>query len=253
VTARAEFLERIRRHVRTSPGLFRASVSERPPRPSDAAEIIRRQLAEGWPQTLERFRVEFERVGGIFHRAASMGAVPDVVTGIARERGAQRVVTWHAHALGAEWPETLAARGLAVEPMPRGPLADEATRPDLRRAIAAADIGLTGVDLAVAETGSLVLISGEGRPRSTSLVPPYHVAVFGPSCLVESLGQLGVYLEAWHGAGAPPWRGGAVTIITGPSRTADIELTLTKGVHGPKELHAIFVDGDPGAEPRPHA
>ncbi len=77
-------------------------------------------------------------------------------------------------------------------------------RAALREKIAAAEIGLTGADLAIAETGSLVLVSGHGRPR--------------------------------------PGRGAAVHVITGPSRTADIELTLTRGVHGPKEVHAIFVD-----------
>ena len=79
--------------------------------------------------------------------------------------------------------------------------------------------------------------------RSTSLLPPYHVAVFDRDALVESLTQVGVFLEAWHDGEPAPWCGGAINVITGPSRTADIELTLTRGVHGPKEVHAIFVDG----------
>jgi L-lactate dehydrogenase complex protein LldG len=128
--------------------------------------------------------------------------------------------------------------------MPPGAIDEESRRPALRRRIADAEIGLTGADLAVAETGSLVLIAGAGRPRSTSLLPPCHIAVFGPSALVESLVQVGVVLEAWHSDAIPTWRGGAINVITGPSRTADIELTLTRGVHGPKELHAIFVDGE---------
>jgi L-lactate dehydrogenase complex protein LldG len=98
------------------------------------------------------------------------------------------------------------------------------------------------VDLAIAETGTLVLMSGAGRPRTTSLLPTVHVAVFGREALVESLEQVGLFLEAWH-EGEPPADGGAViNFITGPSRTADIELTLTRGVHGPKEVHAIFVE-----------
>jgi L-lactate dehydrogenase complex protein LldG len=244
MTTRAAFFERLRGQVLVSPGSRGAASSERVPRSREAMDLIRRQLAERWPQTLARFRAEFERVGGVFHRVAVEAAVPDMVAGIARERELGRIVTWHGDTLGAGWGEALTGKGLAVETMPPGALADEATRPALRRAIAEADLGLTGVDLAVAETGSLVLVSGAGRPRSTSLVPPVHVAVFGPSSLVESLAQLGVYLAAWHGDGAPRWRGGAVNIITGPSRTADIELTLTMGVHGPKELHAVFVDAD---------
>ncbi len=115
-------------------------------------------------------------------------------------------------------------------------------RAALREKIAAAEIGLTGADLAIAETGSLVLVSGHGRPRSTALLPPYHVAIFDREVLVESLEQTGVFFEAWHEGQAEPGRGAAVHVITGPSRTADIELTLTRGVHGPKEVHAIFVD-----------
>ncbi len=66
-----------------------------------------------------------------------------------------------------------------------------------------------------------------------------HVAVFGPEALVPGLDEAAVVLEAWHAAGPA---GANVVFITGPSRTADIELTLTRGVHGPKELHAVFVD-----------
>ena len=127
--------------------------------------------------------------------------------------------------------------------MPPAGLEPAAERQAVRDVIAAADLGVTGADLAVAETGSLVLLSGAGRPRSTSLLPPYHVAVFDRDVLVESLAQAGLFLEAWHDGEPAPWRGGVINFITGPSRTADIELTLTRGVHGPKEVHAIFVDG----------
>ena len=66
--------------------------------------------------------------------------------------------------------------------------------------------------------------------------------MFGPAALLETLEQLGVMLEAHHADPARVDGGGVITFITGPSRTADIELTLTRGVHGPKEVHAIFVD-----------
>jgi L-lactate dehydrogenase complex protein LldG len=242
VTTRAEFLGRIREQVRRSPRRFQADSARRPPHPAAEAETIRRELEERWPETLEAFRREFEGVAGVFHRVASIDMVPGVVSRIAHEREAHELVSWHSTALGADLAPALGARGLDVQQMPAGEPHSVAERERLRAIAARADLGLTGVDLAIAETGTLVLVSGAGRPRSTSLLPPCHIAVFDRTALVESLRQVGVFLEAWHGDGRPPAAGGAVNFITGPSRTADIELTLTRGVHGPKEVHAMFVE-----------
>jgi L-lactate dehydrogenase complex protein LldG len=240
VTTRAEFFARLRREVGHAPRLFPAEPAARPRHAAEVVETIRRELAERWPETLERFKREFERVAGVFHRVATPADVPAVIAGIARARGARRLVAWHPDALGADWSAALAKDGVASELMPAGAAASETERARLREASAAADLGLTGVDLALAETGTLVLRSGPGRPRSTSLLPPYHVAVFDRGALVESLQQVGVFLEAWHAR--DDGLGGAINFITGPSRSADIELTLTRGVHGPKEVHAIFID-----------
>ena len=242
MTSRAEFLSRIRAEIKQTAGLFPARVAERPSRPRDRAETLCRELAERWRETLERFRQEFERAGGVFHDVAHSHDVPDVVSTIARERHAGRLIAWHPRALGVDWSGPLAARGLVTRLMPAAGLDGAAERKEMRTVIADADLGLTGVDLAIAETGSLVLRSGSGRPRSTSLLPPYHVAVFDHRALVESLEQVGVFLEAWHEGETPTEHGGVINVITGPSRTADIELTLTRGVHGPKEVHAIFVE-----------
>jgi L-lactate dehydrogenase complex protein LldG len=243
MSGRAAFLGRIRAEIDKTHGLFSAAVTPRPSHPREIAEALRRELVERWRETLERFRVEFERVGGVYHRVATAEEVPDVIVGIAHAREARTAIAWHPSALGPDWPAALTARGLATVAMPAGGLESAGERQALRDLIAAADLGVTGVDLAVAETGSLVLLSGSGRPRSTSLLPPYHVAVFDRDALVESLGQVGLLLEAWHDGEPAAWRGGVINIITGPSRTADIELTLTRGVHGPKEVHAVFVEG----------
>ena len=242
MTTRAEFLGRIREQVRRAPGRFAASTARRPQHPAAEAETIRRELAERWPETLEAFRREFEGVAGVLHRVASIDMVPAVVARIAREGEARELVAWHASALGADLTPALEAQGLAVHQMPDVEPTAEDERARLRASAARAGLGLTGVDLAIAETGTLVLVSGAGRARSTSLLPPCHVAVFDRTALVESLRQVGVFLEAWHGDGVPPARGASINFITGPSRTADIELTLTRGVHGPKEVHAIFVE-----------
>ena len=239
---RAAFLGRIRTEMARA-GAVAGAPTPWPSHPREIAETLRRELAERWPETLEGFRVEFERVAGVYHRVASVSEVPGVIGGIARECGARRGIAWHPAALGVDWTSELLAQGLDTVAMPAAGVESPVERQALRDLIAAADVGVTGVDLAIAETGSLVLLSGSGRPRSTSLLPPYHVAVFDRSALVESLAQVGVFLEAWHDGRPEAWRGGVINVITGPSRTADIELTLTRGVHGPKEVHAIFVEG----------
>ena len=244
-TTSAEFLARIRGEMAKTRGLFPASPAERPAQPRQRLDLLRRELSERWPQTLARFRSEFERVAGVFHRVTSASDVPAELERICHERAARRLIAWPAEELGVAIAPALSAAGIAVESMPHDRPPDVERR-RLRALIAEADLGVTGADLAVAETGTLVLVSAAGRPRTTSLLPPCHVAVFDRTVLVESLEQVGLVLEAWHDGPAPPERGAAINFITGPSRTADIELTLTRGVHGPKEIHVIFVDGGLG-------
>ena len=240
MTTRAEFLDRVRTQMAKTRGLFPATPAPRPGNPREAAELVRRQLAERWPQALERFRAEFERVAGVFHRVPSLAELPALLARIAAEKQAREVVGWEAGALGWDLSAALARHGLTVLPAPAGD--GDAERRRHREEAARAPLGVTGVDWALAETGTLILASGPGRPRSTSLLPDTHVAVFGPGHLVESLEQVGLLLEAMHADGGAGVPGGMINFITGPSRTADIELTLTRGVHGPKEVHAVFVD-----------
>jgi L-lactate dehydrogenase complex protein LldG len=240
VTTRADFLGRIRAEMRKVGVPGPAAPAERA-RHAEAAHAVRRQMSERWPEALVRFVEEFERVAGVFHRVPNAADVPDVIRGIAAERGAREIVTWEPAALGMDLGGGAVGGELAVLPAPGG--ADETARLRHRHEAARAGIGVTGADLAVAETGTLVLVSGAGRPRSTSLLPETHVAVFGPGALVESLEQVGVILEALHVEPARGMSGAVINFITGPSRTADIELTLTRGVHGPKHVHVVFVDG----------
>lgn len=250
MTTRAEFLARIRGQMATTRGLVEAATASRPARPRERLEVLRRELVERRPRSLERFRTEFERVAGVFHRVATVAQVPAVLERICRERDARSVVTWATSRLGVDAEPALTAAGVAMHAMPTAvPALDERHR--LRDIIARADVGVTGAELAVAETGTLVLRSAAGQPRSTSLLPACHVALFDGAALVETLEHVGIVLEAWHDGAAPDDGGAVINLITGPSRTADIELTLTRGVHGPKEVHAIFVDA--GLPARPHA
>lgn len=99
------------------------------------------------------------------------------------------------------------------------------------------DVGITSAQAGIAETGTLVLDSSQERNRLVSLVPPVHIAILDASKIFLTLGETLAALE--NGRGLSP----AITFITGPSRTADIELTLTLGVHGPQELYVIINEG----------
>jgi L-lactate dehydrogenase complex protein LldG len=240
MATRAEFLQRIRTEVRRTPGLFPASSAARPARPAEAALAVRRQLSERWPQALERFIAEFQRISGVFHRVGRLEDVADVIRVLAREKQASELITWDLRPLGIDFRSSPELQGLSVAAALRDGGAEARQR--YLEAAPRAQIGVTGADFALAETGTLILISGAGRPRSTSLLPETHVAIFGKDQLLETLEQMGVMLEALHVNPAGAMSGAVINFITGPSRTADIELTLTRGVHGPKEIHAIFVE-----------
>jgi L-lactate dehydrogenase complex protein LldG len=96
------------------------------------------------------------------------------------------------------------------------------------------DVGITGAQWAIAETGTLVLESGAERHRLTSLIPPVHICILEADNIRHSMGEI---LEIVHGELSR-----TVTFITGASRTSDIELTLAIGVHGPRELHVIVIE-----------
>jgi len=96
-------------------------------------------------------------------------------------------------------------------------------------------VGITGAFCAIAETGTLMTMSGRDTPAAVSLLPETHVAVVRKSRIVRGME------EAWQLARAELGRlPRAVTFISGPSRTADIEQTVTLGAHGPYRVHVIL-------------
>ncbi len=103
-----------------------------------------------------------------------------------------------------------------------------------RERLLEAPLGVCCVQAAIAETGTLVLGSASERHRLVSLVPPTHIALVRTQDLVWDLDDA---MEQLSGGSLPP----LVSFITGPSRTADIELTLVVGVHGPQEVHVVLL------------
>lgn len=97
------------------------------------------------------------------------------------------------------------------------------------------DAGITGVTCAVAETGTLVCQSGPDRARGGSLIPPLHIALLSAAMILPDLCDCLALISA--GSQLPA----NVNLITGPSKTADIEGILVTGVHGPREVHVILL------------
>ena len=108
-------------------------------------------------------------------------------------------------------------------------------REELRALCAAADVGITSADYALADTGSLVMIASPREARLVSLLPPAHIAVVPRERILTGLDELFSILPN------PAETTSSMVLITGPSRTADIEQILVRGVHGPGQITVVVV------------
>ena len=173
------------------------------------------------------------------HRASSGEAAVGVVVDLAASVGARQIAR-SVQAVFSEIPvdEALGNAGLGVATAVMGESRD---REEVRQDIIRSDVGVTGVDYAVAETGSVVVVPRAGLSRLVSLVPPVHIALVRPQDVVESLDDVFLLRRLeYHRNGGD--MGSYLNFITGPSRTADIEQTIVIGVHGPKEVHMVLLD-----------
>lgn len=195
-----------------------------------------------------RLQRELEGVGGSVARVKHVAEAAQYVTRLAKEKGAEVVVRWQSDLLDTlEIDDALQAGGANVHTA--APSASEAEaasrRQEMRDLLARADLGLSGVDAVVAETGTLMLTAQPGQMRGVSLLPPVHVAVARTDQIVATFADA---LHTVRQAEEDVQQNltSCISFVTGPSRTGDIELKLTVGVHGPGELHLVLLD-EPGA------
>jgi L-lactate utilization protein LutC len=120
---------------------------------------------------------------------------------------------------------------------------DQLDKSGEKEAFFVADVGITGADALIAETGTVVQQSRPSQPRSLSLLPPVHVVVADRTTLVLDLFDLFADKTDLPSC---------LSLITGPSKTGDIEMRLVTGVHGPGEVHVVLIDG-PIPSPPPAA
>jgi L-lactate utilization protein LutC len=184
----------------------------------------------GGADPVGRFAAELSAAGGVCRVVADRAAAVAVVCEIVRDKAAKRVLVGSGPVIDAlDLQRLLRDSGLEVSGADAG-----------RETVFAADVGVTGVDYLVAETGSLVLLTAPDQPRSLSLLPPVHVAVADRSQLVPDL--FDIFPERVEKPRLPA----CVTLVTGPSKTGDIELRLVTGVHGPGEVHVVLIDDGKG-------
>jgi len=118
----------------------------------------------------------------------------------------------------------------------------QVAREQLRQYFIDAGMGISGCNIAIADSGTLVLVSNEGNGRLTTTLPPIHVAVLGIEKIVPTIDDATAILKVLARSATGQKQSSYVSFITGPSRTGDIELSLTTGVHGPKQVHIVLID-----------
>ncbi len=174
-------------------------------------------------EKLERFRTAIEALGGEFHLAASNQEARTLAAGLTNGKTAVASHSAFLEECGI----------LTLENVCRAP----DTHEEVKAASAAADVGITSADFALADTGTLVLLTSPEESRLVSVLPAAHLAIVPVARLLSGLDELFVNVPL------PVGQSSAMVLITGPSRTADIEQILVRGVHGPGEVHVVFVRG----------
>ena len=185
---------------------------------------------------VQRFAEEVTAVGGQAFVVADEEGAKGKLWELLSQAGAKSTVGWQHELL-----DRLAVRELLVSKQVEWLDAErlQGLPPgEQRQRMLACDVGITSCEVAIAETGSLMMCSRLGRERLASLIAPVHIAIIERRQIVPDL------IDAFHllgerGIEAMPSN---VTFITGPSKTGDIELQLTTGVHGPGVWQVIIID-----------
>ena len=226
MTTRDAFLQRVR--IAVTEGNRHGGVPSLP-------ERGRIGYQGGGDDPIERFCAEFTAAGGQPFVAADREAAWTRIQKILDRHQARKIALGSGGLIG-QFDLADRLRNCGRELTALGDLQS----PRFREAMFAADVGITNVGYLVAETGSIVMATAPMEPRSISLLPPVHIALAHPQQILADLFDLfDLYspMEDLTKSVPPP---SCLSIITGPSKTGDIELKLVTGVHGPGEVHVIL-------------
>ena len=208
-----------------------------------AAEDARDDAATRSAELLEEAAQALATTGWNVHRAETMEDVGDLIAAICRTIGAATALrSGHDVLDEARINPALERAGVDIQNMSLKDEMSDAERDEQRSAhrqeVFQTDVGITGGDYVIAETGTLVLHPQKGVSRLTSLAPPVHIAVMKHGQVLPSLDELFLLEHVDIHSGE---RHAAMNLISGPSRTGDIEATIVHGIHGPVETHIVLV------------
>ncbi|MEX2261618.1 MAG: lactate utilization protein [Bryobacteraceae bacterium] len=201
--------------IRTALG---RSAGDPPPAPP---EVRLRVLEASMEERIDRFCASLEALAGKTCRAASLEAAAEYVA----------CLTGGRPAIASNAP-FLRECGITAIP---GVCSGIRDREELRGLCAVAGFGITSADYALADTGTLAMMASGSEARLISLLPPVHIAILPRERLLTNLDELLTLVPL------PVEERSSMVLITGPSRTADIEQILVRGVHGPGEIHVVVV------------
>lgn len=226
--AREKILRGIRRSLGRGPrlGEARAALDARLANPRPNLIPKRAQLPHA--EQVALFQAMAEKLDATLARVASLAEVPDAVAEYLAARNLPTTIRMSPD------PE------LDAIPWDRRPLLT------LRRGPAAPEdlVGLTPAFAGIAETGTLMLASGATRPATINFMPDTHIVVLKRSQVVGDYETAFARLRALSGRTDGRFMPRTVNLVTGPSRTGDIEQTLILGAHGPRRLHVVLVDDE---------
>jgi L-lactate dehydrogenase complex protein LldG len=225
MNTRAAFLQRVRQAV---------TEGNRPGQTHDLPARGSLGYQGAGPDPLARFCEELKNAGGFPHVANDADQAWQIIRELIDAKQARKIVIGEGgviERLGIA--DRLRPLNLEVRAV------DSLQLPQARDVFFQADIGISNVAHLIAETGSVIMATAPADPRSLSLLPPVHIAVADQSQLLPDLFDLFDLFSPLGSPGkVPP---SCLTIITGPSKTGDIELRLVTGVHGPGEIHVVVV------------
>ena len=250
MTDRREFLSSVRASLGRSAGDgptgaptgfdVIAEVDERRQR----AEQVRAVMAERAGELLEELANSAAAAGWRVHRAKSDDEVVEAITRICTDSNARLVLKSREESItrleGLDG--SLTSAGIEVETAVQSQTDKPETAADYeaehRARLFEADVGITGSDYAIAETGTVVVHPRGGLSRLVSLAPTRHVAVVRRGAVLPSLDELFLLESEAQANGS---LASSMNLITGPSRTGDIEGVIVEGIHGPIEVHMVLV------------